>query len=131
MLQIDKTAEQNRIIVTISENVTDDSQGFNMILKSPSTLKTFNIDLPENTSTHKNRFDEFLLDTSIFNDMIEGQYVYFIYQKAGNKILETGLLEISDATKVDVFISIEQDEADDDIIFYTGQNTTNMNDDTY
>jgi len=120
MIVIDKTVELSRIVVTISENVSDSSQGYNLSLHSPYDLHTYTISLPENTSAYQNRYDEFLLDTSIFNDMNEGQYYYTIKQVSDGKILETGLLEIIGTAEDEVIISLEEDETEDDFIVYQG-----------
>lgn len=117
MVLVDKTKNQNKLLFTISENQTDELSTLNLVLQSPFSNESFTIVLPENTSQHKSRYDEFFVNTSIFNNMNEGQYYYQVIQLSGNKLLESGLLELKGTPSLE-YISVHNEESDDDLLVY-------------
>ncbi|MBN9295381.1 MAG: hypothetical protein J0I41_00150 [Filimonas sp.] len=102
MIIIDKNKDENRIIVTVSEMTTIDNPYYLLVLYSPYLDKSFRIQLPANSSSHKERYDAFILPSTVFKNYTEGRYTYSIYQSstvADNESLlgmpvETGFLTV-------------------------------------
>lgn len=119
MIIIDKTKENNSIIVTVSELATIDDPTYIMVIYSGFTNKTYQIELPANISPSKERYDEFLVDTLLFKDVEEGFYVYTIYQDSimDDFVVEIGVLQV--VGTVETYISIQQLEEADDYIVYS------------
>lgn len=118
MILIDKRKTNQRLIVTLTENSDNIDANYRLDVHSPFSNKSYSVNLPENTSSFKERFDEFILSTSLINDWETGFYNYSITEiNAG--MVEVGSLKVIDADTVPVpFISIQKTETDDDFIIY-------------
>lgn len=126
MILINKDRETNTVILTLTELTTINNPVYLMVLYSEYTKKTYRIILPQNTSASKERYDEFTLNTSIFNNYEEGIYSYYIYQAETETIDETtlgnpveiGKLKLFSNTTNEEYTSLNEEETEDDFITY-------------
>ena len=102
MILIDRSKEIQTIVLTLSELTDVETPVYILNLKGDGKRDEFNIELPENLSTFKERFDLFQLDTDVFDSLSGGIYTYSI--TLNNSPVETGKAIIKDVF-VDVFIS--------------------------
>lgn len=122
MIIIDKTLSNQRLIVTLSEHNPDDNN--NLLFEVTNKVKniSYSLILPENTSTYKKRFDEFIIPTSSVLTWTEGRYMYMVWEvnpttNAKIQELEIGLLEVKKVDEND-FISIPTTDSEDDLYVY-------------
>ena len=129
MITLDKSLQNQRVVCTISE--ISMAVGNVPILKVENKQNNTNytLNLPENSSLYKSRFDEFIFPTSQVNDWIEGKYFYAIWEYNSStqqlvQELEIGLLQILDATKdsSSEYVSIAVDDTTDDYYVYDENN---------
>ena len=124
MLIINRENETARLIVTVSELNTELNPEYDLSIHSAYSNTSYAYRLPDNTSTHKERYDEFVVPISGFTGIQEGKYSYKITEATSNKVCEIGVLIITEgdlttAEKVDKeYLSITADEQDDDITIY-------------
>ena len=119
MLFVNKTIEQNQIIVTVSENNILDNPVYEMVIHSHYTNKTFTINLGENHSGFTERFDKFIILGDDIQNVEPGVYVYKIFNSNIHDVsLETGYLKIVGAAVESEFIEPIEVETDDDYITY-------------
>lgn len=119
MLYLDKTVQDNEIIVTISEATDNNSGAYTILLHSHFTHKTYTIPLGKNMSDHTERFDRFIIHETLFHDFEDGVYIYKIIDSANpDIILEIGYLKIVGSTTPDEYINLDTTETDDDYIVY-------------
>ena len=128
MLTIDKDISANSLIVTVTELTTISDPYYLLMIFSPYTNKTYRIELPANTSENKVRYDEFILETALFNNIGEGLYNYSIYQSselttdelACGVPVEIGFMKIKSSTPTETYISLESDETENQYTVYEG-----------
>lgn len=119
MLILDKSIQLNEIIVTISENELMPTNGYWMELHSTFSNKTYTIQLGANQSQHKERYDKFIINKTMFVQMEDGKYNYKIFSgETDNKLLEVGYLKIISTDHEITYMSIEPEEEEDDFIVY-------------
>jgi hypothetical protein len=119
MLFLNKSINENEIIVTVTENNTLDNPVYSMQIHSHFTNKSYIIELGLNLSEFTERFDKFIIENSLFQNIEQGVYVYKIFnQDNEGKSLETGYLKIEGAEIEEEFIEPTEDESDDDYIVY-------------
>lgn len=119
MLFLNKSIEENEIIVTVSENNTLDSPIYSMLIHSHFTNKSYTIELGPNQSEFTERFDKFIIDNTQFQNIEPGTYVYKIFNQSNQaNSLETGYLKIEGIESVNEFIEPTEQETDDDYIIY-------------
>lgn len=121
MLVFDKTQTSYTIITTVSEKSI--TVGNELVLKLHSRFSnvSFSLILPASISAYPKRFDKFIITE--FEDYPVGIYNYSIVERIPISLievqtLEIGLLKVID-TPVNVFVSIDKPETDDDFIVYS------------
>lgn len=87
-----------RLILTISERMVESSGTLSMVIYSPFTKRSFNLELPENSSAYPNRYDEFIISKNDFPVKEEGIYQYTVYDSLGNA-LENGSMKVLKTNK--------------------------------
>jgi hypothetical protein len=129
MITLDKSLQNQRIICTISEIEMADGNVPILKVENKQNNTNYTLNLPENSSLYKSRFDEFIFPTSQVNDWIEGKYFYAIWEYNSStqqlvQELEIGLLQILDATKdsSSEYVSIAVDDTTDDYYVYDENN---------
>lgn len=105
MIQLTKGATQN-IILTLTEKATTASPIFLFVFTNRSSNEEVKFIKPNNLdiSLHIERYDKFSIVTNTyFEDSLEGQYTYNVYQNSdltnldptGLVLLENGIMELS------------------------------------
>jgi len=125
MLTIDKTQTTNTLVVTVSELTTLDNPFYLLVILSPYTNKVYRIQLPGNNSENKIRYDEFVVETSVFNSVDAGMYNYAIYQAAVETLdenalgepVEIGFLRVISPT-ADEYVSLPVEDRQDTYLVY-------------
>lgn len=92
MILIDRTLEAQIIIVTL-DGISDTNI---IYLKNDAERSEFEIELGDNLSEHRSRYDKFEVPTTSFEDMPEGFYSYKILAMLDGSIIEEGKLLIKD-----------------------------------
>ncbi|WP_121811009.1 hypothetical protein [Mucilaginibacter kameinonensis] len=79
MLVIDKSNPVQRIILTLTEITGIADAEYIVKLKHDATRFEYTFSLPVNVSPAPERFDLFLVTTSVFDDMPTGYYIYLVF----------------------------------------------------
>ena len=125
MLTIDKTQTTNSLVVTVSELTTLDNPFYLLVILSPYTNRVYRIQLPANNSENKIRYDEFVVETAVFNNIDAGMYNYAIYQStvetldenACGEPVEIGFLRVISST-TDEYVSLPVEDEQDTYLVY-------------
>lgn len=121
MISINPSDDSVRLILTLTDKTTIEDPAYKLVLNSPYTNKTYRVDLGENASTYRFRYDEFILDSEIFKNMEVGIYFYSIYQtEEESNPIEVGLFKIIGEVETG-YLTLPQDETDDDYLVYSPQ----------
>lgn len=120
MLIINKENPTTRLIVTLSEHGVAGECDF--VVHSDFNNVTTTYAMGENTSEHKQRYDEFIIPTIAFSALKPGKFKYLI--RSGEVVLESGVLMVidkiqTDEEKVDeIYTSITPVDTDDDYVVF-------------
>ncbi|MGF7075344.1 hypothetical protein [Mucilaginibacter sp. 3215] len=96
MLVIDKSKPVQRIILTLTETTGVADTAYVVKLKNDASRFEYNFTLPVNNSPAPERYDLYLIATSVFDDMASGYYTYSILTADSDLAIESGKLLIKD-----------------------------------
>lgn len=113
MLLLSKTNSSARLILTLTESSSETL--FDLVAQSFYTNKTYTIDLGEDVSEHTERYNEFNVDLSAFEQMESGRYTYKIVERETGNVIEHGVLTVTDSEDRE-YVAITPDEDEDDFI---------------
>ncbi|RZK46003.1 MAG: hypothetical protein EOO97_00060 [Pedobacter sp.] len=116
MLLVQKTLPEARFIVTISEKMAVPATNIHMKIHSDFTKVTYDIELGQNTSSWKSRYDEFKVPMTVFQDFLPGFYNYTI--EADDLAVEEGMLRVMDLGQVEQPLVEIPEETQDDFLVY-------------
>jgi len=116
MILLDKNTENNLIFLSL-DGITG-TTSVSLTAYSPFSLKEFSTSLSDDLSDYPQRYSEFSISQSVFQDYEEGMYVYTVKDEDEN-VLHTGTMRIMDSSDAPTTISIDDEvESDDDQIVY-------------
>jgi hypothetical protein len=116
MILLDKHLTDNYIFLSLDG--IGGTSSISMTAHSSFSLKEFSTSLSDDLSDYPERYSEFNISQSVFQDYEEGLYIYTVKDEQENVLL-TGTLRIIDSGDGETTISIEDDlETDDDQIVY-------------
>jgi hypothetical protein len=126
MITIDKDSNSQILVVTVTELTTIENPCYLLVINSAFTNNTYRIQLPENSSENIVRYDEFILDTAVFNYISEGLYNYSIYQSsvltydenALGEAVEKGFMKVTSSTATETYISAPAVEGECQYVVY-------------
>lgn len=114
MILIDRAKASQEVILTLTELTTIVNPMYVMVIQSDALRDTYSIVLPANQSTSTSRFDLFNLETTSFDGLAGGYYIYEIYQQnqdgSNLALIEYGKLLIKDDEVVIEVITPIRDE---------------------
>ena len=126
MITIDKDLASQILVVTVTELTTIENPYYLLVINSAFTNNTYKFQLPENSTENIVRYDEFILDTAVFNNVGEGLYNYSIYQSsvltydehALGATVEKGFLKVTSSTATETYISAPEQSGEDKYVVY-------------
>jgi hypothetical protein len=98
MIRLQKGLASQNIIVTLSESVTVANPTYvftftSVALKGSKEI-TFTYTKADDLSSYQDRFNKFLFDESLLNELPVGQYRYKVVQQENNVTLEVGKMQL-------------------------------------
>lgn len=105
MIRLQKGLENQHIIVTLSESVTVANPTYvftftSVALKANKEI-TFSYTKEDDLSDYQDRFNKFLFDESLLNDLPVGHYRYKVVQQENNVTLEVGKMQLTAASAIE------------------------------
>jgi hypothetical protein len=108
MILINKDNSVQDLVLTLTELTTIINPVYLLVLRNEFTNNSTRYILQNNISPNLNRYDNFQLDTSLFNDLETGDYGYTIYQSDSINYDETTLGNYVETGKAKVTATNEQ-----------------------
>jgi len=96
MLVIDKSKPVQRILLTLTETTGAADTAYVVKLKNDASRFEYSFTLPVNNSPAPERYDLYLIATSVFDDMPTGYYTYSVLISLTDEVIESGKLLIKD-----------------------------------
>lgn len=123
MIKIDKSINESRVYVTLSELSVGISPTYSLELFNNYTSVTYNYPVYVASTTDRIDTIDIVLDEELEGKiLVKGDYNYKFYQVIGTSstIVEKGLAYVIDSSTYSVLIENTFDESSDDYISYEG-----------
>ena len=108
--------------ISTSFEVNPVTSGSTLVIFNKYTNVQYEYELPNDSSPYPDRYNEFIVETSVFSGLTPGQYTFKIKDSINN-VTETGMLKVIKESLTpengNDFIYIQQTENDDDYLVYT------------